>query len=293
MAGGKPGTINAYLSTRDPQSPKPGFQSQAVATVDMTFPAGSKVNPIGTCTLWPTSKPWDLKKNCSKSKVGEGWALVSGLGTSALHRLPTASNQLTAPSATGNYSDAPVDCTGTESAQYLRTYETALSYTNPLAGLACLPQGHTWVHVTAYAGMGNGAVNPVTGKVYDRADTKKTRAAKVTDKTAVIFANDNGVAALSFNGTTKANKDKTLTLHVDLPAFNSAGIKGYLPLDSDLVDFRLVVNNSKYITAGTCPKTKKVVTTSVITYNPFPGDYAKGDRSVYAPKTITSESPCS
>ena len=28
MAGGKPGTINAYLSTRDPDSPKPASQSQ-------------------------------------------------------------------------------------------------------------------------------------------------------------------------------------------------------------------------------------------------------------------------
>ena len=295
MAGGKPGTINAYLSTRDPDSPKPASQSQAVATVDMTFAAGAKVNPIGTCALWPTSKPWDLKKNCIKSKVGEGWALVSGLGTSALTRLGSASNQTTAPSGTGNYSDAPADCSPSDSAQYSRTYETGLSFSNPLAGLSCLPQGLTWVHVLAYAGMGNGVVDKVTGKVYDRTDTvAKKKAAKVTDKTAIIFANDNGVAALSFNGTIIKNSNKTVTLHVDLPAFNTAGLKGYLPLDSDLVDFRLVTNNSKYMTAPTCPKaTKKVTTTSVITYNPFPGDFAKGDTNVYAPKTITSDSPCS
>ena len=293
MAGGKPGTINAYLSTRDPQSPKAAQQSQAVATVDMTFAAGAKVNPIGTCALWPTSKPWDLKKNCIKSKVGEGWALVSGLGTTALDRMTVASNQSTAPSGSGNYSDAPADCSPSDSAQYSRTYEAGITFKTPLAGLSCLPQGLTWVHVIAYAGMGNGVVDKVTGKVYDRTDAAKKRAAKVTDKTAIIFANDNGVAALSFNGTIIKNSNKTVTLHVDLPAFNSAGIKGYLPLDSDLVDFRLVTNNSKYMTSPTCPKSKKVTTTSVITYNPFPGDYAKGDLSVYAPQTIPSDSPCS
>ena len=293
LQGKKPVTIDAYLSTRDPQSPKAAKQSQAVATVDMTFPAGATVNAIGTCTLWPTSKPWDLKKNCIKSKVGEGWALVSGLGTSALTRLGSASNQTTAPSGTGNYSDAPADCSPSDSAQYSRTYETGLSFSNPLAGLSCLPQGLTWVHVLAYAGMGNGVVDKVTGKVYDRTDTvAKKKAAKVTDKTAIIFANDNGVAALSFNGTIIKNSNKTVTLHVDLPAFNTAGLKGYLPLDADLVDFRFVLNSTKYITAGACPSNKQAPVVSKITYSPFPGDYAASNLSVYPDQTITSANTC-
>ncbi len=292
VQGNKPATINAYLSTRDPNSTRPAQQSQAVATVRMTFPAGSKVNPIGTCQMWPTTKPWDLKRICAKAKVGEGWALVSGLGTSALPRLASASNGTTAPSGTGNYSDAPADCAADDATQYLRTYESGMVFKRPLAGLGCLPQGLTWVHVNAYAGSGNGAYNPTTKKIYDRADAAKKRSARVTDKRAIIFANDNGVAALSFAGSITANKDKTVTLNVDMPAFNSAGLKGYLPLDSDLVDFRLVTNNAKYLTAGACPKSKLATVKSVITYNPFPGDYSAGNTSVYPTKTITSTSPC-
>ena len=292
VQGKKPATINAYLSTRDPNSTRPAQQSQAVATVKMTFPAGSKVNPIGSCQMWPTTKPWDLKRICSKAKVGEGWALVSGLGTSALPRLASASNGTAAPSGTGNYSDAPADCATGDSAQYSRTYESGLVFKQSLAGLSCLPQGLTWVHVNAYAGTGNGAYDPTTKKIYDRTDVTKHRTARVIDRRAIIFANDNGVAALSFAGSITTNSDKSVTLNVDMPAFNSAGLKGYLPLDSDLVDFRLVTNNAKYLTAGACPKSKLATVKSVITYNPFPGDYALGNTSAYPTKTITSTSPC-
>jgi len=292
LQGKKPVTIDAYLSTRDPQSPKAAKQSQAVATVDMTFPAGATVNAIGTCKLWPTSKPWDLKKNCGSAKIGEGWALVSGLGTTALHRLTTDSNQTTAPSATGNYKDAPADCLVGDATQYSRTYETATLFKSPLAGLSCTPQGFTWVHISAYAGMGNGAVDAATGKVYDRSDSKKKKAAAVTDKKAIVFANDNGVAAISFAGTIKTNSNKTVTLHVDLPAFNSAGLKGYLPLDADLVDFRFVLNSTKYITAGACPSNKQAPVVSKISYSPFPGDYSAGNTSVYPLQTISSANTC-
>ena len=292
LQGKKPVTIDAYLSTRDPQSPKAAKQSQAVATVDMTFPSGATVNAIGTCKLWPTSKPWDLKKNCGTAKIGEGWALVSGLGTSALDRMTVASNGTTPPSGSGNYSDAPVDCAQNDATQYTRTYETGITFRNPLSGLSCTPQGFTWVHIAAYAGMGNGVVDKTTGKVYDRTDAAKKRAAKVTDKTAIVFANDNGVAALSFNGSIIKNSDKTITLHVDLPAFNSAGLKGYLPLDADLVDFRFVLNSTKYITAGACPKNKQAPVVSKITYSPFPGDYAASNLSVYPDQTITSANTC-
>ena len=65
LQGGKPMTVDAYLRTRDPDSPRPALQSQAIATVDMTFPAGTKVTAIGKCTLWPTSKQWDFKKFCA------------------------------------------------------------------------------------------------------------------------------------------------------------------------------------------------------------------------------------
>ena len=292
LQGGKSMTVDAYLRTRDPDSPRAALQPQAIATVDMTFPAGTKVNAIGKCTLWPTSKPWDFKKNCASSKIGEGWGLASGFGTSALPRLNVASGGTTAPSGTGNYSDTPTDCLPDDTGQYSRAFESVITYSNPMLGASCLPLGLTWAHITAYAGMGNGAVNPTNGKVYDRTDSKKARAAKVTDKTALVFATDNGIAALSFNGTIKTNKDKTVTLHVDLPAFNSAGLKGYLPLDTNLTDFRLVINNSKYLTAGACPKSKNFQVSVKQTYNPFPGDFAKGFTNHYADQTLTTDNPC-
>ena len=291
----KPAAIDAYLSTRDIDSKKPAQQSQAVATVRMKFPAGSKVNPIGTCQMWPTTKPWDLKRICAKSVAGQGWALVSGLGTSALPRLASASGGTIAPSGTGNYSDAPVDCLQSDATQFSRTYEAGLKYTDPMAGLSCTPGGFTWVRVTGYIGSGNGAYDPVTKKIYDRTDSAKKRAAKVTDKTAIIFANDNGIAALSFAGTITKNPDTTVTLNVDLPAFNSAGLKGYLPLDTDLVDFRFVTTNSKYLAAGAakyCPKNKTISTATTVTFSPFPGDYSGGNTSVYAPQIINSNSAC-
>jgi hypothetical protein len=292
LQGGKPMTVNAYLRTRDIDSPRAALQPQAIATVDMTFPSGTKVNAIGKCALWPTNKPWDFKKFCASSKVGEGWGIASGFGTSALPRIDVASGGLSAPSISGNYSDSPPNCLVTDSSQYARAYEGVISYADPMLGASCLPLGLTWAHITAYAGMGNGAVNPTTGKVYDRTDPNKKKAAKITDKTALVFATDNGLAALSFNGTITTNPDKTLTLHVDLPAFNSAGLKGYLPLDTNLTDFRLVLNNSKFLTAGACPKSKNFQISVKQTYNPFPADYAKGLTSHYADQTLTTDNPC-
>jgi hypothetical protein len=311
---GKPAAIDSYLSTRDIDSKKPGQQSQAVATVRMNFPAGSKVNPIGTCQMWSTTKPWDLKRICAKSVAGYGWALVSGLGTSALGRLSVPSDGISAPVGGGNYNDAPVDCNPaatrapgsltpldpgysgpTDPGQYSRTYESSISYADPMAGLSCTPAGFTWVRVTGYIGTGNGAYDPVTKKIYDRTDPMKKRAAKVTDKTAIIFANDNGVSALSFAGSITKNPDETVTLSVDLPAFNSAGLKGFLPLDTDLVDFRFVTTNSKYLAAGPakyCPRNKTVTTSTTVTFSPFPSEYSGGNTSVYAPQTINSNSTC-
>jgi hypothetical protein len=290
--GNKPILLDSYLSTRDPNSPKAASQPQAVGSVDITFPKGSKVNNITKpCKMYATTKPWDLARLCSAAKVGEGWALVSGLGTSALPRIPTPAVG-TAPTSTGNYAAAPADCLQGDATQYSRTYEAGTSLANPLAGLSCTPAGFTWVHVTGYAGVGNGNWNAATGKVYDRTDAAKKRSAKVTDKKAIIFANDNGVAAISFAGTVKPNADRTLTLHVDLPAFNAAGLKGFLPLDSDLVDFRFATTNPKYLTAGPCPSTKKYTITSVFKYSPFPGDYATGNTSAYPDQTVSTVGSC-
>jgi hypothetical protein len=323
----------------------------------MVFPSGSKVNSIGTCNLWSTEKPWSFKRLCSNSVVGEGWALVA-LGGSALGRMSVDSGGTAAPSGTGNYSDAPADCLPNETrapgtlnvldpgysgavdaTSYSRTFEGGVTFSNPLAGLSCTPQGRVWVHVFAYAGSGTGKVD-ANGYVFDMNDAAKAPVLKqdgtafkkddvypvtvtsgkltgkglvaggkltkaqvtaitgvasklLTSKTAIIFANDNGVAALSFGGTTTPTAGGTLTLHVDLPAFNSAGLKGYLPLDSDLMDFRLVVNNSKYITAGACPSSKMVDVVTTVTYNPFPGDYASGNTTKYADKVIHSPNACS
>jgi len=155
------------------------------------------------------------------------------------------------------------------------------------------PRGYVWVHVAAYAGTGNGVINAATGKAYDRTDPKKQRAPKVLDKSSIVFANDNGVAALSFAGSIKPSAGGTM-LSVDLPAFNSAGLKGWLPLDSDLVDFRLVINNPKYLQSGACPRNKTWSVVTKLTYSPFPGDYAKDPSTpAYPQQTVNSNSPCS
>jgi len=147
--------------------------------------------------------------------------------------------------------------------------------------------------VMAYAGSGNGSVNPVTGKTYDRTDPQKTRAPKTVDKSAIIFGNDNGIAALSFAGTIKPSAGGTM-LSVDMPAFNSAGLKGFLPLDTDLVDFRLAITNPSYLNAGACPRNKTWTVVTKFNYSPFPSDYASNhDTPVYPEQTVSSSSPCS
>ena len=305
--------IDAYLSTRDPNSPKTAHQPQAVATVRMTFPVGSKANPIGTCPMWPTTKPWDLKRICgggagslTNAGIGQGWALVSGFGTSPLARMTSASAGTVAPSGAGNYSDAPADCaTPSDPAtdpQYSRSFQTLISFTNWKLGPACLatgsvpgtPAGFVWVHVYVYAGAGNGTYKAgVNGnKPYDRTDPLHKRAPKVTDSRAVIFANDNGIAALSFSGTIKTNANKSVTLAVDLPAFNSAGLKGFLPLDTDLVDFRLLIRNTRYVTVGSCPSSRKLNIATAITYSQFPSDYAAGNLTKYPNRTVNTSIPC-
>ena len=295
--GGKAALLDTYLATRDSASSKAASQPQAVASVDMTFPVGSKANPIGSCPLWPTEKPWNFARFCASSKVGEGWALVSGMGTSPMSRLSSSSGATTAPSGSGNYLNAPADCEIGVSDQYSRSYESLLqsstSLSQPLGGLPCTPRGYVWVHVKAYAGDGNGVVSPTTGKMYDRTDPKKARAARNLDKTAIVFANDNGIAALSFAGTIRSNHDKSLTLHVDMPAFNQAGLKGFLPLDNDLVDFRLTITNPRYITAPPCPKNKTWAVRTVTSYSPFPGDFAAGNTSHYSNQTVISSAACS
>ena len=260
----------------------------------MHFPAGWKVNPIGRCRMWPTTKAWDLRRHCSSSKLGEGWALVSGLGVSALPRLSVNSGGLSSPTDTGNFADAPPDCSATDTTQYSRTYGPGLSFASPLGGLVCTPNGEAWVHEVVYAGIGNGAVNPATGAVYDRSDRiKRRRAAKVTSRTGLIFASESGIAAVSFAGSIITAKDRTISLHADLPAFNSAGLKGYLPFDTDLVDLHMVINNSRFITAGPCASDGKVLVRTAVTYNPFPSDFGAGNLTRYPDNTQISKSPCS
>jgi hypothetical protein len=110
------------------------------------------------------------------------------------------------------------------------------------------------------------------------------------DKTAIDFANDNGVAALSFSGTIIKNSDKTLTLAVDLPAFNDAGLKGFLPLDTDLTDFRFLLSSTAYLKAGDCTAGKYHVITK-FTYSPFPADYAT-NTTHYTDKTVDYQGTC-
>jgi hypothetical protein len=334
---GNPLVVNAYLSTRDPLSAKTVHQPQAVATVRMKFPKHTVVNSIGKCPLWSTDKPWDFARICGASKIGEGWGLVAGFGTTSIARIDVASGGAGAPTNSGQYSDAPVDCAGSDSQQYSRTYESALSWANPTAGPTCTPNGYMWVHIKAYAGTGNGYIDKTTGGVYDKTDLGKAVLTKsdgtmfvkgdvypatitagtlgskhlvaggtvttaqasaiktaygklLKDKTAIIFANDNGVAALSFQGLIIKNSDSSITLAADLPAFNDAGLKGFLPLDTDISDFRLVINNTAYLKAGDCTAGKyHVVTTH--TYSPFPADYA-ANTTHYADKVVDYQGSC-
>ena len=140
--------LNAYLSTRDPASTRPLHKPNPVGKVAMAFPVGSIINQAARvpCPLAATANVFSIFNKCNprstsvghvNSVIGEGWALLSNLGSSPISQ----------------YHDpiygAPLDCPLTVLDQYSRLYENAKP--------SCLPRGYLWGKVFAYLGaMVNG-----------------------------------------------------------------------------------------------------------------------------------------
>jgi hypothetical protein len=151
---------------------------------------------------------------------------------------------------------APVDCLVSDLGQYSRSY--------PTAPPACTPRGLIWVSVRAYQGSGDGI--------------------HVTNRKAIIFANSNSVAALSFPGVVNSN-----VLSVTLPAMGGNGSQpGEFPFGIVLSDFRLVINKTNYLKMGTCPAGHRFTVTTTTTYSQLVGE------SIPAPaaKVIAAKSIC-
>lgn len=128
--------VDAYLATRDPASTRTGMKANAVGSVRITFPRGTtpNVNATPGCRLAGKASPAKVKAACSRSQIGDGWALLNNLGSDPL----------------GQLAEAPPACALDDASQYTRTYNAGAP--------SCTPRGFIWVHVRAYQGTGNGRV---------------------------------------------------------------------------------------------------------------------------------------
>ena len=220
--------------------------------------ADKKANPVGTVKMtFPVGSTVNtastvgckLKGNASPAQIKTVCATsIVGEGWALLNNLGTSPlSQLT---------EAPKACLASDTTQYTRTYATAAP--------TCTPRGFIWVHVRAYQGTGDGT--------------------RVLNRTAIIFANDNRVAPVSFAGTVTLN-----VLAVQLPAMGGTGSQpGELPLGVVLSDFKLVIAKTNYLKLGACPATKKVNISTYVKYSKFVHETTLAP----PPITVNYSSPC-
>ena len=140
--------LSAYLATRDSASTRPNKKPNPVANVVMTFPTGSTTNSNAktACPMTSTSNVFNIFNKCNPqstaaghvdSVIGEGWALLSNLGS-----LPVSQY-------TDTIYGAMAACSTTVLDQYSKYYEAGKP--------GCLPRGNLYGKVFAYLGaMVNG-----------------------------------------------------------------------------------------------------------------------------------------
>ena len=229
--------LNSYLATRDAASTRGTMKANPVGKVVMTFPVGSTINLNATpgCNKSEYSFVSALASGCASSVVGTGWALLN-----------TGSNVLQ-----GQLTGAPADCLESDATQYSRTYRSGPP--------SCTPLGGVWVKVTAYQGgvLKNQLWNHVPGVPFNK-----------FTKTAIIFANDNGIAPLAFAGNIKNN-----VLTVNIPSLNGDGAgAGELTGGWVLSDFKLDITKPNYLKAGACTSSKKWTVNTKFTYSKLKGE---------------------
>jgi hypothetical protein len=151
----------------------------------------------------------------------------------------------------GQLTGAPADCAAGDTEQYSRTYRSGT--------LGCTPLGAIWVKITAYQGgiLKNQQWNHLPGVPFNK-----------FTKTAIIFANDNGVAPLAFAGNVKGN-----VLTVNIPSLNGDGAgAGELTGGWVLSDFKLDITKPNYLKAGACTSSKKWTVNTKYTYSKLKGE---------------------
>jgi len=271
--------LDSYLSTRDAASTRTAWKTNPVGKVFMDFPAGSTINKAAgpVCNQSEYTAPSLLKTLCATSVIGTGWAILNNGSTAAQLQL----------TGTASY------CATSEKSTYMATYEGATS-----SGPTCLPQGDIWVKVAAYQGAvlkaqwwcygdagaphAGAACNnkqsgaDATGKVLASGPTGGTfndlTNAKAANGCNIIFANDNGVAPLSFGGVTNLCKNR---LTVIIPALNGCSTcLGELPGGIVLTDFALNISKENYLKAGACPSSKKWAVKTTVIYSKLKGEVA-------------------
>lgn len=217
-----------------------------------------KANPVGTVKMtFPAGSTVNaaatpgckLKGNASPALIRTTCATSQvGEGWALLNNLGT--------SPLSQLAEAPKACLASDTTQYTRIYATGAP--------TCTPRGFVWVHVRAYQGTGDGT--------------------RVLNHTAIIFANDNRIAPLSFAGSVALN-----VLAVQLPALGGTGSQpGELPLGAVLSDFKLVISKANYLKLGACPSTKRV---NVSTYVKF-SKFVRETTLAPPPVTVNYSSPC-
>lgn len=167
-------SIEAYLATRDAESPRPTKQANPVGKVVMKFPTGSVITPtkIGKplCNV-SVFQGAAIMEKCAKSQIGSGWALVNtgqDLGTGPRVQLD----------------GAPAPCAATDTEQYSKTWNTGT--------LGCVPIYHLWNNVRVYVGgIPAGKTKP--------------------DSKSIIFVSQNIASIVAFGGTIINN---TLTVNI-------------------------------------------------------------------------------
>jgi hypothetical protein len=294
--GGKNVNLDSYLATRDPDSTRGMKQANPVGSVNMTFPAGSKVNKAAVgagnvCQQSEYSTPAYLAATCANAEIGTGWALLNDGNP-----LPAIREQV---------AGAPPACT--DSGQYSRTWEA-----NPAAGPDCIPVGDLFVKVTAYQGgilkskywcYGMDSVLKTEAQLSGKKCYFKDAAKKLYNYSGlalnskydaglngcnIIFANNNALNPLAFGGSTNNCGN---VLSVVIPASNGTGSGlGELTAGFVLTDFYLKTNNASYLTAGACPSKSYKVSTK-FTYSKFKGDSAL-PASTPATKTVNYSGTC-
>jgi len=285
--------LDSYLSTRDAGSTRGAYKTNPVGKVFMTFPAGGTVNKAAgpVCAQSEYTAPSLLKTLCATSVIGTGWAILNNGSTSAQLQL----------TGTASY------CATAEKSTYMATYEGVTS-----SGPSCLPQGDIWVKVTAYQGAvlkaqwwcygdagapkAGAACNnkqsggDATGKVLATGPTKGTfndlTNAKKANGCNIIFANDNGVAPLSFGGVANQCKNR---LTVIIPALNGcSACLGELPGGIVLTDFALKITKTNYLKAGKCPSNKTWTVSTQVVFSML-----KGESGTAPPaQTVSSSQKC-